>query len=298
MNILNHFINEHLRRLMVMGIIETDYKQTGEIKETLKLAGRDFNRNVKTVERDMQCLTEMFGVEYSAGELQKQFTIKDIRDYRKAVQQLLAFLELRNYLNTKPDIETKRINNQKFPIRTISNLLIGVLGCRPVNIDYYSVTYNKNYQFRLYPYEIIQRFNKWLLIAYNPGIGQFRQYQIHGITNVLIYENEEFERDEMFRVEDFYRNSFFIYSNNKSTREFQIKIEAAFVNKVLTDFHLTNYSIIKNKDNSIILKFYSDSINEVVNWVFTLHNHVKIIAPKFAISVYIKKLKAELTNYK
>ena len=112
-----------------------------------------------------------------------------------------------------------------------------------------------------------------------------------------ICENEVFERDSKFDIQDFYKTTFYLFSNKKATCKYSVKINKNSADRVLRDFHLPHFEVEKNKDG-VILEFYSDSMNEVVNWVFSLRGQAKIISPESAVAAYQSILQNAAMNYK
>lgn len=296
-NIIIKFINEHLRRLMVYGLIEREHKQIGEIKDLLKTAGKNFIRDNKTINRDVFELGDMFGVEIEKGKKAKQYRIKRNKNYDNVLKLILSLVLFKNNVNTIYDSNINKIlNASNHPVEIISNLLIAIHGKIPVKMKYFSSSYNKELNFTLYPYEIIFKNGKWLILGFNPEINAFRQYQIQAVKNLELKLNEKFIKQD-FDINKFYENTFKLFSNNDPALDYTIEINGCFSNSVLLDLPIDNYRVIEKKNHNIILAFKSKSELEVINWVFKYADKVKILKPDQVKKEYKAKLKNILNLY-
>jgi len=296
------FIEQLIRQLAICGVIEDASKQTGEIKEILKLAGDNskFSRHIKTIERDIKDLEELLEIKFIKGKKEKEFQFPEIKKednakYKAFVQFYLALLNLHSAMNKEElerSIETL-VKNLDFPLKILSTLNIAIYGNRPVKIRYYSTTLEKEYEFEVHPYALTHRSKKWFLVAYSPYNEEFRHYQLHFIKDVEIDTDDRniFEPDKDFNLDSFYRNAFKVFRNDSETRLFKIKFS-----KDASDFPETYVYHPAQKmeiipGGSVILSLEADSIEEIVNWAFGHGENVEVLEPKEARQRFKEKIK-------
>ncbi|MEM8599994.1 MAG: WYL domain-containing protein [Bacteroidota bacterium] len=159
-------------------------------------------------------------------------------------------------------------------------LLEAVRNMRPVDVDYYTASRAALSQGRqLHPLGFLVRSGAWCLVAYDPGVGDYRDFALAGFRGVTVVEDETFMPPAGFDLSMYGRDRFgALADGNPQEVRLWVSPEAVpyFRRKL---YNPTQQIEAEEADGSATVSFDVEGLPSVVSWVCSWGPKVRVLAP-------------------
>ncbi len=201
----------------------------------------------------------------------------------------LSVDELNKLLKVKPD------PGVDFSDKTFKTIYNACKSNQAIELNYWSVSKNEISNRIIHPYCLQNHKNTWYLIAYCTLQKDYRTFALHRIKNIKTI-NEFFKSPNTDELNKWLNSSFQLEHSNNN---YKFKIE-------FTDIaarHIKERTWHKSEkqttvdENTVILEFEAQNLDEVKRWVLTWGENARVIEPKILIDKINTEIKNILTNY-
>ncbi len=225
----------------------------------------------------------------------KMFNSRGMMSYQERVERL--YDGIKNHIGTGSD-RTAAADAQSMgdseafvfnpgPIQVIDDKLEeklrnAVHDYKKISFDYFKSgeTTSKRYH-RLHPYGFLHgRTNRQYLLAFNdtPNVNDFRTFILTNLENLRVHENEGFIPKKGFTVENYLKDCFGIFKENKVYEVVWIFNSDVADTVKRWNFHQSQ-KIRKLKDGRIKVRFWAGGLLEMAWHIVTWGSQVEVIEP-------------------
>jgi predicted DNA-binding transcriptional regulator YafY len=166
----------------------------------------------------------------------------------------------------------------------------GIIGKRKLHLKYFSLSSGVTERI-VQPYAVYNYKGALYVAGYCEKNNEIRDFKLCRITKYEVLE-EFFELPKDFSLKDYLDSSFGIYKDN--TVALKLKIDKPMSYIVSEKRWSDHQSITWNEDESIIFQCELKGEEEIISWIMSMRNHVKVIEPielKNKIIEEIEKMK-------
>lgn len=142
-------------------------------------------------------------------------------------------------------------------------------------LDYFSLSSGESRRI-VHPYSIIHYKNSYYLVAYCEKRKMVIEFKISRIKNLTILE-ERFEIKEDFSLKEYTKDNIGIYKDG--TYNLKLKIFEPMSYIISEKVWVDNQKVSWNDDNSIIFKAKMEGKTEIISWILSMGDKVKVIEP-------------------
>lgn len=282
---------EILKKLFLVEEVENPYATEKRWKITKR--GID-SRSVNFTPEEIACL------ESCINQLQMINNAPGTGDMLKTIKKKMNVISKAKAADVEALLEAEGYARRQYPRRKVDdNLRDAIAKCLKAQtyfeFDYVDKVQKISHR-KVQPYAIIYGENT-LLLAYDETKKDFRNFIFHKISNYKVLDDEYFDKDESFNLEEYLNRSFGIYQDKEL-----MDIELLFKEKVAKDvmeynFHATQ-QLTKNDDGTVTLKMHTGGKWEICWHLFRWGENVKIIKPQILIDEYKKLLEDAFSTLK
>ena len=187
--------------------------------------------------------------------------------------------ELRDYYDSMlEDICVKACQPAKTEIldRIFLQLRQGVVKKRAVRFCYYLYDERNPREVELHPYHMVYVHNAWYVIGKTAG-GEIRTFKLSHISKLRLL-NKVFVKDRSFNIHDYLGRA---WAAEPEGKIYEVKLEfqpevARGVAEV--EWHKTQM-VTFDPTGSVIVEFRVDGLNEIIPWVLSYGDKVKVLGP-------------------
>lgn len=139
----------------------------------------------------------------------------------------------------------------------------------------------------LKPYDLYFYKGFWYVITYNPKTKKAYHFKLVRM-NEVINTHRKFDKDEQFKLSDFTGETS-IFKGEEYDLELLITPPNAII--IRETQIAKNQQVIENPDGSILFKGTMEGKFEIISWLLSLGNTVKVIAPLLIKEAYKQEVK-------
>jgi predicted DNA-binding transcriptional regulator YafY len=223
---------------------------------------------------------------------------------RKSVEKIIEKIKaLNSKIVHKTDIdillETQGLAVRQHPTENLNEEFMkkieySLLSLCKLKIEYKD-SYGNFYTPTIEPYGIKIADYHYLIAKEN---NQIKTFKILRIENIEVLENEYFDKDEDFNINEYCQKSFGVYTGK--VLDVVLKFKKEVKDDILNySFHPTQTNEVA-KDGSIIVKFSASGSYEIITELLKWRDNVAILEPKQLKDEYnneIEKLYKKITGY-
>ncbi|MBR2107727.1 MAG: WYL domain-containing protein, partial [Treponema sp.] len=126
---------------------------------------------------------------------------------------------------------------------------------------------------------------------------EVRIYALSRMQNVNLIE-ETFEIPQDFDLNNYVDLSFGIWNNKEEPVEYELLFNSSVNTYILEREWHTNQTVEQNADGSVLLKFKSNQKQQVLSWVLSFGNAVKVVNPPELVEKVKEEINKMIEKYK
>ena len=184
----------------------------------------------------------------------------------------------------------------KTPPETLVALQQAIQNRHPVDIVYFTAGRGAETQRVIHPYHLFNMNGEWYLIAYDLLRQGIRQFALPRIRSWDILNEEYFEIDSTFSIEDYFDQSF-QSEHGDNIVEVVLLFDSYQARYIRERPYHKSQTIEEKSDGSIIMRFVTGAIGEVQRWVMSYGSHVQVLAPESLSQAIISEFHTSLQKY-
>ena len=162
---------------------------------------------------------------------------------------------------------------------------------KTIEFEYRSVAKTEYTNKKIDCYKVICQKGNCYVLGLSHNKNEIRIYALSRMQNVEL-TNDSFEIPQDFDLNNYVDLSFGIWNNKHEPVEYELLFSPQINTYVLEREWHTNQTVEQKEDGSVLLKFKSNQKQQVLSWVLSFGNVVKVINPP----ELIEKVKEEIKN--
>ena len=165
-----------------------------------------------------------------------------------------------------------------------------------IEFEYRSVAKTDYSNKKIDCYKVICQKGNWYVLGLSHNKNEVRIYALSRMQNVNLIE-ETFEIPQDFDLNNYVDLSFGIWNNKEEPVEYELLFDSEINTYVLEREWHTNQTVEQNADGSVLLKFKSNQKQQVLSWVLSFGEAVKVLNPPELIEKVKEEIKESLKKY-
>ena len=299
-------------KVKTLRIIQLDEYIRQDTRPTAKQLAKKFNMSVRTINRDLDFLRDRYNAPLANEGKGYYYTDKSFRILKVMLTEgdlftiatIMPLME--QYKNTPLDASFKNIMEKlasmlpdqvavdssflnkdvgfisdpipKISPRVFECVFKAVKEKKVLNFEYRSLNRSEYVGKTLDVYKIICQKANWYALGYDHEVKDIRVYALSRIKNIKVTDRT-FEIDSEFDLNKVIDPSFGIWCNKGPAVEYELVFVSAIKNYIIEREWHSNQQIIENEDGSVTLKFTSNQKQQVLSWVLSFGEKVKVVQP-------------------
>lgn len=146
-------------------------------------------------------------------------------------------------------------------------------------------------------YKVICQKGNWYVLGFSHNKNEVRIYALSRIQNIKLL-NETFTIPNEFDLNNYVDLSFGIWTNKETPIEYELLFSSNINTYILEREWHTNQTVEQNADGSVLLKFKSNQKQQVLSWVLSFGNSVKVVNPPELIEKVKEEINKMIEKYK
>ena len=138
-------------------------------------------------------------------------------------------------------------------------------------------------------YKVICQKGNWYVLGFSHNKNEVRIYALSRMQKIK-FTKEKFELPADFDLSQYVDLSFGIWNNKEAPVEYELLFNSSVNTYILEREWHTNQTVEQNSDGSVLLKFKSNQKQQVLSWVLSFGNAVKVVNPP----ELVEKIKEEI----
>ncbi len=153
------------------------------------------------------------------------------------------------------------------------------------------IEYNKPFEgkksFTVEPYKILIYKGALYLVVFHQGIKKFFHLAVHRIDELTVSKTV-FERDKDYNAQEYIKDRFGLFSGKTESVKLHIKKDMVpYIEG--RNFHYSQ-KIINNADGSMIMSMQVSVSDQLISWILSKHDRMKVLEPESLRKQIIKTL--------
>lgn len=221
-----------------------------------------------------------------------------LTEYSSGVNKLIQKKRVANIEDIKMPYTVVFKSHNKMDDREkeyVNKLYKCILDKTKVQIYYFSLNGNQTSNRILHPYKLYAYDGSNYVTGYCEKRNEIRDFKVSRIKKLDVIR-ENFKYDESFSFDEFIKDSFGIYKG----KVFDVKLEIFPPHSQLvkeSNYH-TDQVIIENDDGSINFSAKLRGLEEIVTWIMSMGECVRVLEPIELKEKILKKYKKIFQSYK
>lgn len=281
--------------------------------------------SIRTIKRDIEFLRDRYGapIEYckirkgyyytdptfmiqnvllTEGDLFTVSTIMPLMEQYKNTPLESSFKnimeKISDMLPTQVDVNTSFLNEDvsfisdplpKIESDVFETIFESIKLKKSIRFEYRSVS-KTEYSVKIIDcYKVICQKGNWYVLGFSHNKNEVRIYALSRIQNIKLL-NETFTIPNEFDLNNYVDLSFGIWTNKETPIEYELLFSSNINTYILEREWHTNQTVEQNEDGSVLLKFKSNQKQQVLSWVLSFGNSVKVLNPP----ELVEKVKEEI----
>ena len=281
--------------------------------------------SIRTIKRDIEFLRDRYGapIEYckirkgyyytdptfmiqnvllTEGDLFTVSTIMPLMEQYKNTPLESSFKnimeKISDMLPTQVDVNTSFLNEDvsfisdplpKIESDVFETIFESIKLKKSIRFEYRSVS-KTEYSVKIIDcYKVICQKGNWYVLGLSHNKNEVRIYALSRMQNVNLIE-ETFEIPQDFDLNNYVDLSFGIWTNKETPIVYELLFSSNINTYILEREWHTNQTVEQKEDGSVLLKFKSNQKQQVLSWVLSFGNSVKVLNPP----ELIEKVKEEI----
>ncbi len=268
------------------------------LNEMSILTGEDYNISIRTFQRDLETIRELFLIDIRYSRIEGLYYICEEGDDDVLSERLMESLEVFNSLKMVDNLKAVFQFEKRPPLGTehLVRMITAIKNKRVI-----SLVYNKNWNNQLserllLPLMLKEFRGRWYVVTKRIDTNDIRTYSLDRVVEFTIHEKQ---RKDAVNLHNYFCHSFGIYGKmNPNPQEIVLKFAPETGRYIKEAVLHHSQEVIEDSPNAFVIKLYLLITFDFVMEILGYGELVEVISPAELRGQVSERLSKALKNYK
>lgn len=257
-------------------------EMTSHIQKELILRDLYCGVNLRTIQRDIKDIEELFGIEIRFERGKGYYIAEEYSTPYEQYENLLLNFDLLSAMDADSGMQKYILAEHHRPIDNLllPELISAIRNLHPIEFNYTLIRYNDSIKHRtVLPHFLKESNQRWYLLAFENGI--LKTFSTDRISNLKVLSEETFKRDKSINIETLFKNCYGIWNQaDIPTEDIELTFDE-FDGKFLKSMPLHHsQKIICNTEDEFRITLHLRITNDFVMELLSRSRSLTVIYPK------------------